>query len=159
MANETARFITNVILTPKKPEATQQLYSQWAEKYDHDIDQLGCTGVHQLVKHFLDLNVPKTARILDVGAGTGAIGEILNKHGYVNVDALDGCNEMLEIARKKQCYKNLYQSFVTSDIVLPLDEKAYDVAIMSGVICPGHILPTAFGQIMRLVKKGKNKLV
>jgi len=155
MENSTSQFVSNVVLTPKKPEETRKLYSEWADKYDQDCASLGYKGGDWLVKFFIGLDVPKGSRILDVGAGTGKIGVILRDYDYKNIDALDGCLEMLEIAKKKNCYKRIYQSLVTQDIVLPLDVKSYDVAIMAGVLCPGHIMPTAFGQIIRLVKKGK----
>ena len=35
------------------------------------------------------LNPRKDMKILDIGAGTGGIGELLKARGYTNVDALD----------------------------------------------------------------------
>ena len=119
-----------------------------------DTKSQGYNGAYIVVKHFLEFNLPKESRILDVGAGTGVIGQLLKANGYENVDALDGTPKMLEIAKQKNCYKNFIVSFVTKDIVLPIEDSTYDVVIMAGVFCPGHIRVEAFEQIIRVVKQG-----
>ena len=50
----------------------------------------------------------ESKHILDLGAGTGLCGEVLRNAGFENVDALDISSEMLEEARKKNIYKNLF---------------------------------------------------
>ena len=50
----------------------------------------------------------KNARILDVGAGTGLVGEYLKKRGFCNLDALEPSLGMLEVAKTKNVYKNLH---------------------------------------------------
>ena len=49
---------------------------------------------------FSELNLPKEAKILDCGAGTGLLSYFLQPLGYANIDALDGCEKMLEKAKK-----------------------------------------------------------
>lgn len=52
-------------------------------------------------KGFLELNLPKDIKILDCGAGTGLLGsQLVERGGFTNVDALDGCEQMLEVAKK-----------------------------------------------------------
>ena len=41
----------------------------------------------------------KNIKILDAGAGTGIIGEMLVKQGYTNIDGLDISQKMLDILR------------------------------------------------------------
>lgn len=132
-----------------------KLYSGIAEKFDKIQDALAYVGAKNGVKKCLEVGkVPKTARILDVGAGTGIVGEMLQSMGYDNLDALDGCQELLDKAKERNCYRNLFCSFVSPDMELPVERKAYDVAVMPGVVYPAHILPTAFGQVIKVVKKG-----
>jgi predicted TPR repeat methyltransferase len=52
---------------------------------------------------------------LDIGAGTGFVGEYLKKHGYTNVDALEPSKGMLEVAGPKNIYKNMYQEEIAKD--------------------------------------------
>ena len=100
------------------------------------------------------MGLPKDTRILDVGAGTGIIGHLLQVNGYENVDGLDRTPNMLEIAKKKDCYKNYYLSVVSPDVKLPVEDASYDVVIFAGCLCPGHISVEALDQI-RTLKPGE----
>ena len=111
-------------------------------------------GAQIVVKCFLELNWPKECRILDIGAGTGIIGSLLKKNGYENIDGLDASPKMLEMAKEKNCYKKLINSIVAHNIRLPIDDRSYDVIIMAGVFCPGHISVDAFNEILRITKSG-----
>lgn len=118
------------------------------------MKDLGYNGAYIVVKQFLELDVPKESHILDIGAGTGVVGELLAAHGYTNVDALDGTPKMLEIARKKNCYKNFITSVVVPGLSLPVPNGTYDAVIMAGVFCPGHIRVEAFGEVIKIVRPG-----
>ena len=119
-----------------------------------DTKEVGYEAHSIVVQHLVKLNIPRHSYILDIGAGTGFVGELLAANGYRNVDALDGCPKLLEIAKQKNCYKNLIHSYVSSDIRLPIEDKTYDVVIMAGCVAPGHIKVEAFDQIIRVVKPG-----
>ena len=113
-------------------------------------------GPQSAVTAFLELNLPKDSRILDIGCGTGEIGHLLQKNGFTNIDGLDVSPEMLEVSKQKKCYKNLFESIVTKEDRLPMDDKTYDAIIMSGVLIHGHIKWDSFPQIIRVVKTGLN---
>ncbi|CAG2108849.1 unnamed protein product [Medioppia subpectinata] len=101
------------------------------------------------------IRVVKTdARILDIGMGTGNVGIHLKQNGYTNIDGLDASPEMVEIAKQRNCYKNLICSSVEKETRLPIEDKTYDVVIMAGCLCPGHIRWNSFPQIIRIVKTG-----
>lgn len=154
MDHEAAEFV-DLINISNNHEDTVKLYSGIADNFDKIQDALAYVGAKNGVKKCLEVGeVPKTARILDVGAGTGIIGEMLKSMGYDNLDALDGCQELLEKAKERNCYRNFFCSFVTPDLELPVEKEAYDVVIMPGVLYPSHILPTSFGQVIKVVKKG-----
>ena len=154
MDKSTAELMDSLYAS-KNHEETEKIYKEMAEKFDKMQAELNYVGGKRGVMKCLEVGeVPKTARILDIGAGTGIIGVMLRSMGYENVDALDGCQELLEKAKEKNCYRNMFCSFVTPDAELPLEKKAYDVAVLAGVVCPAHILPTAFPQVMKVVKKG-----
>ena len=64
-------------------------YDVWAKDYDEDLDDgFGWIGPQRAVDFFVKY-VGKEARILDAGAGTGLVGELLNKQGYKNLIAMD----------------------------------------------------------------------
>ena len=54
---------------------------------------------------FLELNLPREARILDVACGTGIVAEELRPHGYDNMDGLDPVKGYLETAQHKNLYR------------------------------------------------------
>lgn len=122
--------------------------------YGQDVSLLDYNGPELVVTTLLSLALPKDARILDIGTGTGSVGCLLHRNGYTNIDGLDATPEMLEIAKQKNCYQNLINSYVTKDTILPIEDKTYDAVIMAGCLCPGHIKWDSFGQIVRIVKPG-----
>ena len=115
---------------------------------------MGYNGGPIAAYSFLQLKPDKNLNILDIGAGTGIVGEILYKNGYGNVDALDGNEDMLNILRGKNCYRNTFHSMVGPEIVLPVEKGSYDVVILAGVFCPGHINIRSLEQMVPLVKSG-----
>lgn len=82
------------------PEQLMNFYDQWSEKYESHIAESQYNGPREVAALFQEF-VKKDAKILDVCAGTGAIGELLSTHGYHSIDALDGSKEMLDKARQK----------------------------------------------------------
>ena len=62
--------------------------------------------------HVFASHVPRHARVLDAGAGTGLVGEALSELGYNQLFAMDLSQGMLEEARKKDIYLELRQVVV-----------------------------------------------
>ncbi|CAG2108851.1 unnamed protein product [Medioppia subpectinata] len=142
------------VLSTADLNVTKKWYSKWASNYEQDIAFMEYNGPEVTVNEFLSLNIPKDARILDIGMGTGNVGIHLKQNGYTNIDGLDASPEMVEIAKQRNCYKNLICSSVEKETRLPIEDKTYDVVIMAGCLCPGHIRWNSFPQIIRIVKSG-----
>jgi len=84
-------------------------YDQWAKDYDADLEEeFGWLGPQRAVEFFIRY-VLKEARILDAGAGTGLVGELLAKQDYKDLVAMDLSLGMLEEARKKNAYREFHQ--------------------------------------------------
>lgn len=115
---------------------------------------MGYNGGPIAATSFLQLQLPTSVSILDIGAGTGIIGQLLRRYGYATIDALDGSEEMLAILKGKGCYRSVYHSLVGPDIQLPVKGKSYDVVLLAGVFCPGHMPIRSLEQIIPLVKAG-----
>ena len=77
-------------------------YDQWAKDYDADLDQDFGWIAPQRVVDFFSKHVPKDARVLDAGAGTGLAGEILRNLGYQEIVAMDLSQGMLDEAREER---------------------------------------------------------
>ena len=94
----------------------------------------------------------KDMKILDVGAGTGVLGEYLKEHGYTNVDALDVSEGMLAIAEKKNVYKKLICGSQEENDV---KTGEYDAVLSSGAFAVELIKPEGLCEVARQVKPGK----
>ena len=95
-------------------------------------------------------------KLLDIGAGTGLIGEKLAARGFTNLQAVDLSPRMLAIAEKK----NLYQRTVCDSLFNWRKHFAvgqFDIALSCSVFTPGQLKPNAFDEIICLVKPGKER--
>ena len=74
-----------------------------------DVQDLSYVGpvvaADQLIKYLKDFGYNNDVSILDLGCGTGLVGEQLYKHGYKNIDGLDCCQELLKVAETKSVYR------------------------------------------------------
>lgn len=70
----------------------------------------------KIASNFCDvLLFDKASKIVDVGAGTGFVGDFLKKTGFTNVDALEPAEGLLEQAKQKKLYKNHILEGISKD--------------------------------------------
>lgn len=130
-----------------------ELYDRWADNYDDELlDQLGYVAPHLTAEAFRRHAPDTTALVLDVGCGTGLVGEHLAQAGYTHVDGLDISPEMLARAEDKGIYESLMQADLTRPIDLPDDQ--YDAMISSGTFTHGHVGPDGLDELLRITKPG-----
>ena len=127
-------------------------YNVWAKDYEQDLDdQFGYIGpepaVDVLVKY-----VPPDARILDAGAGTGLVGQILHQRGYRHLEAMDISPGMLKEAEQKNVYTALHQGILGETLDFPT--AFFDAIISVGVFTYGHVGSDAFDELIRITKPG-----
>jgi SAM-dependent methyltransferase len=129
-----------------------EAYGNWAGSYDVDLWASG--NPHPaIVNGMVGRNVPDlNARILDAGCGTGLVGQILYQTGYRNLYGLDASDGMLDVARAKGCYQNLYRLLLGERI--DLEPSSYDAVIASGVLTQGHAPPESLDGLLTLAKSG-----
>jgi predicted TPR repeat methyltransferase len=131
-------------------EELRQVYRDWAEHYDQELDQLGWdkpARVCQALLHYL----PPHATILDVGAGTGLVGQFLHDQGFRELSALDFSPEMLEQAKKRNVYKRFYQFDLQKP--LPISQN-FDAITAVGIFTEGHLGAQVMPGLKGLLKKG-----
>ena len=93
---------------------------------------------------------------MDAGAGTGLIGVELHKCNYSNVDALDISQEMLDEAKKKNVYRKFICAALSDQRTPGVETGQYDVLICVGTLTFAHVHPTAFVEMIRMVKNGES---
>jgi SAM-dependent methyltransferase len=127
-------------------------YDQWARDYDADLEEgFGWLGPQRAVD-FLVRYVSREATILDAGAGTGLVGELLAKQGYNNMVAMDISQGMLEEARKKNVYREFHQMVMGEPLDYPAD--SFDAIISVGVLTVGHAPASSLDELIRITKPG-----
>ena len=72
----------------------------------HNLDYIGpAVAAEQLTGKLEEFGFKKDISVLDLGCGSGLVGEQLHKRGYQNIDGLDLSEEFLEEAQKKGVYR------------------------------------------------------
>ena len=139
------------VYSAKNPKELAQRYDEWAKEYEPDLLPENYAGpepaVEVLVKY-----VSKDAKILDAGAGTGLVGQILHQRGYLQLEAMDLSAGMLEEARKKNVYKFLHQGVLGKPLDFPSD--SFDAIISVGTFTFGHAPSSGFDELLRITKPG-----
>ena len=127
-------------------------YDVWAKDYDSDLeDAFGWQGPQRAVD-FFSRYVPKEARILDAGAGTGLVGLLLARLGYKDLVAMDLSQGMLEEARKKDVYLEFHQMAMGEPLDYATD--SFDAVISVGVLTVGHAPASSLDELIRITKPG-----
>ncbi len=141
------------VYTSKSNEELNERYDQWAKDYEADLDAhadgyVAPKNATEAVARY----VPKTARILDAGAGTGLVGELLARMGYDDIAAIDLSHGMLEEARKKSVYGELRRMVLGE----PLDyaDDTFDAVTCVGTLTLGHAPASALDEFVRIVRPG-----
>jgi len=129
-------------------------YTKWSERYDKDMSQHKYSGPDVVVNNFVDLELTKDVRILDILCGTGLVGLMLKDRGFDNIDGQDGSQSMLDKAMDKEIYRSTIHSSVGGSHALPVPDETYDVVLGSGVFAPGHATPDAFPELLRITRHG-----
>jgi len=133
------------------PEDNIKLYAAWASTYD--------TGYRARMDYILHRHVGETyhamgggSKVLDIGAGTGALAEVMVPLGPYDMDATDISQPMLDVAVQKDLYRRVFWSDLTD--ALPVDDATYDGVVSSGTFTLGHVGPEAIGELLRVTKTG-----
>ena len=103
------------------------------------------------VQIFQEYKKDNSARIIDVGCGTGLVGVELKNRGFTNFDGIDISKEMIDIA-KQRGYSKLSVGSLNSS--LPFENNVYDAAFCVGVFTHGHVGSERLEELVRIVKSG-----
>ena len=137
----------------KTPEDSIKLYNEWAQTYDKEFalnsNYLSPKKISSFFKkHSKNTDTP----ILDVGAGTGLVGEYLNSLGSKNIIGIDISSEMLDQAKLKRCYSSLIEADITKKI--PINNDTIGAIISAGTFTHGHVGADALDELLRITKPG-----
>lgn len=131
------------------PEDSVRIYRDWAKDYDQTFaESHGYIVPRQLAEIFDEQSDGESWPILDIGAGTGLVGQELSGE----IDAIDISAEMLEVAGAKGVYRNLIQADLTRP--LEIEDAAYGGLVSAGTFTHGHVGPACLPELFRIAKPG-----
>ncbi|XP_028409602.1 methyltransferase-like protein 27 [Dendronephthya gigantea] len=165
MADENVDWYAYVDTLMAKGNAThdeiKDVYTAWGKTYDKSmVKDHGYTGptvaAKLLSQKLKEFGYSNDARIVDLGCGTGLVGEQLSKNGYKNIDGVDITPELLELAKAKGMYGSLKQGIMGSPQCkeLGLEENQYDAAICVGVFTLAHVKQEGLDDVVHVIKPG-----
>lgn len=134
------------------PEERALVYDHWGLQYEADVLHTGYnmpqlfTGL--TCRHITSMDDP----ILDVGAGTGILGQALSLLGYTAVEALDYSKGMLEVCRAKRVYSAFHQLDINA--LLPMPDNNYSAVLVMGVFGKGHASAQTLHELSRITAPG-----
>ena len=108
----------------------RSLYDEWASSYEADIAQWGYEAPVVAAQLLAKYGSPE-AEIIDVGCGTGLVGEALSAAGFHDVVGIDTSSASLDIAATSGFYRALDEHDLT-DLPTSLPEDHF-----GGLICVG----------------------
>ena len=128
-------------------------YDAWAASYEQDL--LGEYGyrAHRIAAGALAELLPdSSARIIDVGCGTGLVGLELAEGGYDRLEGVDISERMLAEAAKTGVYRRLIKQDAEKEPAT--EQDSYDAVISVGSFGIGHLGPEAIPRLIALARPG-----
>ena len=132
-------------------EDVRSFYDEAAGQYDEILTHVGyaspsiCARIYS--QHFPD----RQATLIDLGCGTGLLGEAMKALGYVHMDGSDFSTEMLAEAERRDCYAKLLLRDLNRSLDIP--DRTYAGALSAGVFGQ-HVGPAVLDETLRIVEPG-----
>jgi predicted TPR repeat methyltransferase len=150
--DDTLQSRLDAVYTARSLSDLQAAYDGWADSYDVDLVEKLHWNAPERASMTMAGHVDTEAHVLDVGAGTGLVGEALAAQGFTRISALDISDAMLAVAMRKGIYSGAHR--MTLGEALDLPDAHFDAVIAVGVFTEGHAKPDSFHELIRIVKPG-----
>src|SRR3954470_13994384 len=134
------------------PREVAGRYNAWAQSYDDDLASWQYQAP-TVVAQTLLTRLPDAASVLDIGCGTGLVGNALRVGGFAGqLRGLDISEASLELARQRDVYDALDQADLQQR--LPLDDGTVDAAVCVGVMTYLPDVESVWREFARVVRPG-----
>jgi SAM-dependent methyltransferase len=130
------------------PDDNREYYALLAEAYDAQFaDELGYIFPVTVANALLEMRPDISASICDIGCGTGLVASHIKAQCPKRiVDGVDISKQMLDVARGKKLYQNLYEIDLTSDICHL--SRNYTALVSAGTFTHGHLGPASLHKLI-----------
>ena len=134
-----------------------ELYDELSSHYEEIYlragwhDPLKCA---ELAKHVVGDAAP-ASQVLDMGCGTGLVGQYLKERGFTTVVGVDASKGMLEKAATKNAYSELVELFLGKPETYPEAlRNRFEVITASGILAEDHLDVSVFDEMLLSLKEG-----
>ncbi|XP_077967728.1 methyltransferase-like protein 27 [Styela clava] len=134
-----------------------EAYNTWAAKYDTDMEVVNYSAPVQTVRIALKyLSCDKSIKLLDVACGTGLVGTLLRNKAFKGLlHGIDGSQKMLELARQKEIYDELFTQFLSpGKPIMASRGLKYDAILCAGGITKNHLDPELLIDFLDVLTSG-----
>ncbi len=143
------------------PEDSRELYAQWAPTYDKSFIQESKYIYPANIARVLSKHMPvdRSFTVIDIGCGTGAVGEeIIKIRPKSVIDGVDISPEMLAVAASKvrsdgsKLYEDLHEADLTTSIHFAANH--FDFFVSAGTFTFGHLGADELINALSVCRKG-----
>ena len=86
-------------------------------------------NIDSSIDYFIKLNIPKNAKILDVGCRFGSLLHRLYELGYTNIQGIDNDKESIGIGKKKYSVVKNQINYYPGDKI-PFEAEDFEIVLM-----------------------------
>jgi len=152
-ADESSKKLLKRAYRLSTSDDAKKLYRDWAQTYDHHLETgLKYQGPKKIATLFANAMTDRSSPVLDIGCGTGLVADHLVGESFANVVGLDFSPEMLAEADQKDIYRFLIEADLEEKLLI--EDATYAGAISCGTFTRGHVGPSAFREIFRVLEQG-----
>ena len=152
-SKEGQKIASSRFKTPK--DEVKDAYEKWADAYEHDsLQKLWFASPKACVQTLLKFCPPEGKNILDIGAGTGVLAQMICSLGHkaANFDGMDLSPGMLKHLVKKGIY-NKVEAWDMMKYPWPFQSNTYDGSMCNGVLIYVDD-PNCLDEFVRVMKPG-----
>jgi predicted TPR repeat methyltransferase len=138
--------------TARSPEEIRECYDEWAADYEAHMSKVGYAHPAMVAAMLTRHLPPGEDPILDAGAGTGIMAELLVAMRYSHIVGIDASAKMLALAAAKNMYRELHQMVLGR----PLDfaDDRFAAVVSAGVFTEGHAPLAGLDELVRVTRTG-----
>ena len=141
--------------SPSRDE-TEHRYDAWATEYDADLQAYGYRSP-SIAAGLIGRYIPQDAApLLDAGAGTGNMGQVLTLLGHPDITAIDLSEGMLRVAMQTGAYREARQMILGEHLDFPDNHFAGMVCL--GTFVGGHAPVESLNELIRIVQPGAHMI-
>ena len=105
----TEQNLLDAVYTEGAVTDAAELYDNWAEEYEADLRAVGYAAAERCARALASADPMLSSPIFDLGCALGLSGEALPRVGFKEIDGYDCSQGASALARKKDCYRELFR--------------------------------------------------